>query len=203
MTTLLIISLCSLRSLRLTGTVFSQLLEKVIFMTLWTKAITCDKAGFKSRFCQEHQAGKNIISVNPVILSNFSSCSSCASWLKNLFNQRNLRSIKDLRSTKDYVRNYKLFMQNKPNFRKSQMNVTDLLRMDYEKKDTWSGGKNKPNSKPIQSQFKPNSNPIQTQYKPKQSQFCLIYCTFIRPFFAVKWAVDKNILLRKENYERK
>ncbi|MHC4656595.1 MAG: hypothetical protein ACYS91_16500, partial [Planctomycetota bacterium] len=29
-----------------------------------------------------------IISVNPVILSNFSSCSSCTSWLKNPFNQR-------------------------------------------------------------------------------------------------------------------
>ncbi|MHC4546547.1 MAG: hypothetical protein ACYSYL_18875, partial [Planctomycetota bacterium] len=76
---------------------FSRLLNKAISMALWTKAITCDKAGFKSRFCQEHQAGKNIISVNPVILSIFSSCPSCASWLKNPFNQRNLRLINDLR----------------------------------------------------------------------------------------------------------
>jgi hypothetical protein len=37
--------------------------------------------------------------------------------------------------------------------------------------DTWSGGKNKANSKPIQTQFKANTNPIQTQYKAKQSQF--------------------------------
>ncbi len=51
-------------------------------------------------------------------------------------------------------------MQNKAKFRKSQMNVTKVLTKDYEKKDTWSSGKNKP-----------NSNPIQTQYKPNQSQF--------------------------------
>ena len=29
-----------------------------ISMALWTKAITCDKAGFKSRFCKVHKAGK-------------------------------------------------------------------------------------------------------------------------------------------------
>ncbi len=124
---------------------FSQLLNKAISMALWTKAITCDKAGFKSRFCQEHQAGKNIISVNPVILSNFSSCSSCASWLKNLFNQRNPWLINDLQLPPPVRRRYlcaykapcktlyncretftdvmsalqiNLFMQNKANFRK-------------------------------------------------------------------------------------
>jgi len=63
------------------------------------------------------------------------------------------------------------FLTNKANFRKSQMNVTDLLTRDYEKMDTWSSGKNKANSKPIQTQFKPNSNPIQSQFKPKQTQF--------------------------------
>jgi len=56
-------------------------------------------------------------------------------------------------------------MQNKANFPKSQMNVTNVLTMIYEKMDTWSSGKNKPNSNPIQSQFKPNTKPIQTQYK--------------------------------------
>ncbi len=49
-----------------------------------------------------------------------------------------------LTSTKDYVRNYKLFMQNEPKFRKSQMNVTKVLTRDYEKKDTWWSGKTKP-----------------------------------------------------------
>ena len=116
----------------------------------------------------------------------YSSCSSCASWLKNPFNQRNLRKpllINDLSpckalytssdSSTDAERSLQnhLFMQNKPNFRKNQMNVTDLLTRDYERKDTWSSGKNKPNSKPIQTQFKANTNPIQSQFKPKQTQF--------------------------------
>ena len=70
-----------------------------------------------------------------------------------------------------------LFMQNEPNFRKSQMNVNKVLAMDYEQMDTWSIRKTKPikaNSKPIQSQSKPikaNKMPKQTQFKPKQTQF--------------------------------
>jgi hypothetical protein len=44
-------------------------------------------------------------------------------------------------------------MQNKANFQKSQMNLTNLLIMDYAKMDTWWNGKNKPKTKPIQSQF--------------------------------------------------
>jgi len=62
-----------------------------------------------------------------------------------------------------------LFMQNKPNFQKSQINVTDLITREYGKMDTWSSGKNKPNSNPKQTQFKPNTNPIQSQFKPKQT----------------------------------
>jgi len=58
------------------------------------------------------------------------------------------------------------FMQNKANFQKSQMNVSDLLIREYGKMDTWSSGKNKAKTKPIQTQFKPNTNPIQTQFKP-------------------------------------
>jgi len=45
-----------------------------------------------------------------------------------------------------------LFMQNKPNFRKSQMNVNSLITIDYENKSNWTLGENKPNSNPI----KPN-----------------------------------------------
>jgi hypothetical protein len=66
------------------------------------------------------------------------------------------------------------FCSNKPNFRKSQMNVSKVITTDYDNMDTWSIGKNKPNSNPIQTQ----SNPIkaqkmqkQTQFKPKQTQF--------------------------------
>ncbi len=89
-----------------------------------------------------------------------------------------------INSTKDYVRKNNKNMQNKANFRKSQMNVNKVLTKDYEQMDTWWSGKTKPiqsQLKPIQSQFKPikaNSNPIkankmpkQTQFKPKQTQF--------------------------------
>jgi len=40
-------------------------------------------------------------------------------------------------------------MQNKPNFQKSQMNVSFFIKMAYEYKSNWTLG-----------QFKPNSNPI-------------------------------------------
>jgi len=85
------------------------------------------------------------------------------------------------------------FMQNKPNFRKSQMNVNSLITMDYENISDWTLGENKPNSNPIKANFrkakmnvnltltkdyrknddflvrinKPNSNPISV--KPKMS----------------------------------
>jgi len=52
------------------------------------------------------------------------------------------------------------FCTNKANFQKSQMNVSNLLIREYEQMDTWSRGKNKANSKPIQSQYKPKTNPI-------------------------------------------
>jgi hypothetical protein len=67
----------------------------------------------------------------------------------------------------------RLFMQNKPNFRKSQMNVTDLFTREYEQKDTWWSGKNKANSNPIQSQYKANTKPIQTQTNPISNYSCV------------------------------
>ena len=56
------------------------------------------------------------------------------------------------------------FLTNKANLRKSQMNVSDFITKDYGKMDTWSSGKNKPNTNPIQSQYKPKTNPIQSQF---------------------------------------
>ncbi len=41
-----------------------------------------------------------------------------------------------------------LFMQNKANFRKSQVNVTPIVIMNYEEKSDWTFGENEPNSKP-------------------------------------------------------
>ncbi len=108
----------------------------------------------------------SIISVNPVILSNFSPClcTFCAFlWLKNPFNSW---LIRDLRSTKTYVRKNNLFMQNEPKFRKSKMNVTKVLTTDYDQMDTWSIRKNEPK----RTQNKPNSNPIKAKTNPIQTQ---------------------------------
>ncbi len=87
---------------------------------------------------------------NPIILSNLSSCLralrgeitpeiSVKSWL-----------IKDLRSTKDYVRNYKPFFAKRTQFPKSQMNVTKVLTNAYEERTLGERGKK-------QSQTNPNS----------------------------------------------
>jgi hypothetical protein len=51
------------------------------------------------------------------------------------------------------------FLTNKANFQKSQMNVSDLLIREYVQMDTWSIGKNKAKTNPIQTQ----TNPIQTR----------------------------------------
>jgi len=90
-----------------------------------------------------------------------------------------------------------LFMQNKPNFRKSQMNVSILLKMDYENKRNWTLGQSKPNSNPIKPNLqdtqmsvnsiltkvyerndifavqknKPNSNPISRKAKMNVNLF--------------------------------
>ena len=45
-------------------------------------------------------------------------------------------------------------MQNKPNFRKSQMNLNIYIQKDYENKLNWTLGENKPNSNPIKPNFK-------------------------------------------------
>jgi len=65
-----------------------------------------------------------------------------------------------------------LFMQNKAKFRKSQMNVNNVLTRDYEKKTLGERGKTKPikanqsQLKPIKCQNKPNSKPIQSRSTP-------------------------------------
>ena len=52
-------------------------------------------------------------------------------------------------------------MQNKPNLLDALMNVTSFYTVDYENIANWKLGENKPNSKPIQSQYKPNSRNVQ------------------------------------------
>jgi hypothetical protein len=65
-----------------------------------------------------------------------------------------------------------LFMQNKPNFRKSQMNVSKVLTKNYRKLDTWSIRKNEPKTNPNEPKTNPilaNKTPIRTQFEPNLS----------------------------------
>ncbi len=89
------------------------------------------------------------------------------------------------------------FMQNKPNFQKSQMNVTLYNTTDYENISDWTIGESKPNSKPTKPNLqdtqmsvnsiltkvyikyddfavrknKPNSNPISSKAKNERKRF--------------------------------
>jgi hypothetical protein len=56
-----------------------------------------------------------------------------------------------IQSTNYFVRNYQRIMQNKPNFQKSQMNVSIFSKMAYENKWQRTLSENKPNSKPVLS----------------------------------------------------
>jgi len=69
-------------------------------------------------------------------------------------------------STNSYVRIYKLFMQNKANFRNDKMNITLDEASVYMILSRSPGQKNKPNSNPI----KPKTNPIKANSNPKQTQ---------------------------------
>jgi hypothetical protein len=73
-------------------------------------------------------------------------------------------------------------MQNKANFKKVKLNVTKVLTKDYDQLDTWSSGKNKPNSNPIQTQFKANQSQNKPNTNPKQSQFQSQYNTALHLF---------------------
>jgi len=91
----------------------------------------------------------------------------------NPFNQRNPRLINDLRLRKITYEIINLFLQNEPNFRKSQVNISDYMTRDYEQMDTWSSGKNEPKTNPNEPKTNPivaNKTPIRTQFKPKQTQ---------------------------------
>jgi len=55
-------------------------------------------------------------------------------------------------------------MQNKANFKKSQMNLTSLITKEYENKSHWTLGENKPNSKPIY----PPGNKANLYFSPRK-----------------------------------
>ncbi len=65
-------------------------------------------------------------------------------------------------------------MQNKPNFKKSQMNVKLYNTTDYERKRNWTLGENKPNSnpnKPNLKRAKMNINSFTTKDYRKKDDF--------------------------------
>jgi hypothetical protein len=66
-----------------------------------------------------------------------------------------LRAYKALHLSKILYKSA-IFLQNKPNFQKSQMNLSVCIIIAYENKSNRTLGENKPN----QNQYKPNSNPI-------------------------------------------
>ncbi len=105
--------------------------------------------------------------------------------------RRSLWRSRTLYTCRDASTNHLLFMQNKPNFKKSQMNVKPYNTTDYENNWQRNVRKNKPNSNPIKPNLqnakmnvnltltkvyrkkddflvrinKPNSNPISSKAK--------------------------------------
>ena len=71
-------------------------------------------------------------------------------------------------------------MQNKPNIKNAQMNISPFMTIKYEKMDTWLSWKNKPNSNPN----KPNSNPIskQLRYPCAGSSIFVLLTEATRPY---------------------
>ncbi len=159
-------------SLRLTITVFSRLMKKAVSMALWTKASLCVKSSLLEQSLPRtpSRPKTSIISASKNL---------CNLLLKNreisvhpcLMNYLHAFGIFTLVKKSLQI---KLFMQNKANFQKSQMNVNKVLTKAYEKKDTWWSGKNEPKTNPKRTQTNPikaKKMPKQTQSKPKQSQF--------------------------------
>jgi len=82
--------------------------------------------------------------------------------------------IRPLYICRESSTNQPLFMQNKPNFRKSQMNLKFCKQMDYENKRNWTIGENKPNSnpnKPNLKRAKMNVNSFITKNYRKKDDF--------------------------------
>ena len=151
--------LCLLSYSWLTRTVLSWLLKKAVSMALWTKASLCVKSSLLEQSLPRTPSRLRIICVNPVILSNLSSCSSYLRG-ENLLCSYNVIARKYLRIDKalyngrdtftDVMGSLQIrpFMQNKANFRKSQVNVNKVLTKDYEKRTLGERGKNEPKTNP-------------------------------------------------------
>ena len=60
-----------------------------------------------------------------------------------------ISSLCYINSTNSYIRIYKQIMQNKPNLKDAQMNVSNIITRNYKNFIPLAGQKNKPNSNPI------------------------------------------------------
>jgi hypothetical protein len=85
-------------------------------------------------------------------------------------------------------------MQNKANWKIDPMNVTNVLTTDYNRKDTWCRGKNKPKTKPfykncilsmryhlmVNMQNEPNGMLFKNKTKPNKglTTISLLICSF-------------------------
>ncbi len=118
---------------------------------------------------------------NPVILSNLSSCLRALRALRgekicaicgNSWSINDLRAYKSLYRCKETFTDVmsalqiRPFMQNKANFRKSQMNVSTILTKDYENNSNWTLGQNEPKTNPIRTQ----TNPIKANLPDAQNE---------------------------------
>ncbi len=85
-----------------------------------------------------------------------------------------LFTLSPLYTCKESSTNQLLNMQNKPNFRKAQMNVKPYNTTNYKRIRDWTLGQNKPNSNPIKPNFKRakmNINSIITKDYRKKDDF--------------------------------
>ena len=119
-------------------------------------------------------------------------------WLKSPFNQHNPRLMNYLHALGIFTTVEKSlqiapFMQNEPNFRKSQMYINKVLTKDYEEMDTWSIGKNEPKTNPKRTQNEPKTNPMQTQTNPISEQKNAAAFEYERPAYLDGWKPQAHL----------
>jgi len=125
---------------------FSRLLKKAVSMALWMKASLCGKSSLLEQILPRTPSRP----IRSLPTYQVGPCNPRNPWLIN-----DLRVCKELYKCRETFTGVmsalqiKLFMQNKANFRKSQMNINKVLTKDYENKTLGERGKK-------QSQTNPN-----------------------------------------------
>ena len=143
-------------------------------MALWTKASLCVKSSLLEQSLPRTPSRLKTSAISVAKnLCNLWLIFRAFLWLKNPINQRNPRLMNHLHAfdiftlVENPLQICSLFMQNEPNFRKSQMNISTIITTDYENKTLSGPGKNEPKTNPI----KANTNPIKANIMPKQTQY--------------------------------